>query len=74
MTEDRRYPHHVCACDDADLSQAYNPVISRNGQWVQISCGAGHYRAIPRARWEAELQRREAAQVSCSAGADRSQP
>ena len=57
----QRYPNHVCACTDDDLSQATHPVVSDNGLCVQITCGAGHQRSIPRARWEAELQRRRTA-------------
>lgn len=52
------YPGHVCACADSDLSQATHPVVSPNGLWVQITCGEGHRRSVPRERWEAELARR----------------
>lgn len=54
-----RYPNHTCACDDDDLSQAKHPVYSDNGLWVEIVCGEGHRRSIPRARWEEELKRRQ---------------
>ena len=59
--DSQRYPHHLCACADDDLSLATHPVVSDNGVWVQITCGAGHRRAVPRARWEAELARRRTA-------------
>jgi hypothetical protein len=66
MSEAPRYPNHECACDDADLSQATHPVVSPSGHWVQIPCGFGHRRTVPRARWEAELQRRAAAERRAS--------
>jgi hypothetical protein len=58
MSESEQSPAHVCACADTDLSTATHPVISPNGQWVQISCGWGHRRSVPRAVWEAEERRR----------------
>jgi hypothetical protein len=59
--ETSRYPNHQCACEDEDLSLAAHPIYSPNGLWVQITCGWGHRRSVPRARWEQELQRRDAA-------------
>lgn len=61
MTPDdsQRYPNHVCACADDDLSQASHPVVSANRLWVQITCGEGHRRSVTRARWEGELRRRD---------------
>jgi hypothetical protein len=57
----RPLPDHTCACADTDLQQATNPVVSANGWWVEITCGVGHRRRIPRARWEAEVARRSPA-------------
>ena len=62
-TDPQRYPNHLCECDDTDLSQATHPVLSPNGFWVQITCGEGHRRSIPKTTWEAELRRRQAVQV-----------
>jgi len=58
MSRMPRYPNHRCECEENDLSQAYHPVVSENGLWVHISCGAGHRRSVTRERWDAEVARR----------------
>ena len=70
MSDEPRYPDHACACEDADLSQASHPVYSPNGWWVQITCGEGHRRSIPRQRWEAELHRRHGGAPGTARGGD----
>jgi len=54
----KRYPNHDCACDDTDLSLAQAIGDWRDGSKVLITCGKGHRRAISRALWETELERR----------------